>query len=57
MSLFQSTVTYKNRKAHAKTYLLQTKRVTAIQAYSTVSEFYYKEGERETNQKIHRGGS
>lgn len=49
MALFQATTTYKNRKAHAKTYLLQNKKVTAIQAYSTVSEFYYKEGNRETN--------
>lgn len=49
MALFQSTVTYRNRKAHAETYLLQTKRVTAIQAYNSVSEFYYNEGDKETN--------
>jgi hypothetical protein len=49
MALFQATSTYKNRKAYAKTLLLNNKKVTAIQAYSSVSEFYYKEGERETN--------
>lgn len=49
MALFTSSVTYRNRKAYAKTLLLQTANVTAIQAYSTVSEFYYKEGEKETN--------
>jgi hypothetical protein len=48
MAIFQSTTTYRNRKAYAKTLLLQTKNVTAIQAYSTVSEFYYQEGESKT---------
>lgn len=47
-ALFQSTVTYRNRKSYAKTLLLNTNRVTAIQAYSTVSEFYYKEGDKKT---------
>lgn len=48
MALFQSTVSYRDRKAYAKTLLLNNKNATAIQAYSTVSEFYYKEGNRKT---------
>jgi hypothetical protein len=48
VALFQGTVTHRDRVTFAKTYLLNNKNVTTIQAYSTVSEFYYKEGERKT---------
>jgi hypothetical protein len=48
MALYRATVTHRDRVAHAKTYLLNNKNATAIQAYSTVSEFYNKEGIRKT---------
>jgi len=48
MALYQSTVTHRDRATYAKTLLLNNKNVSTIQAYSTVSEFYYKEGERKS---------
>ena len=48
MALFQSTVTYRDRKAFADTLLLNTKKVDSIRAYSTVSEFYYVEKDNRT---------
>ncbi|GAF84299.1 unnamed protein product [marine sediment metagenome] len=48
MALFQSTVSHRDRKAYAKTLLLNNKNASLIQAYSTVSEFYYQEGLRKS---------
>ena len=48
MALFQATTTYRDRAAYAKTLLLNNKKVDSIQAYSTVSEFYYAEKENRT---------
>jgi len=48
MALFQLTSTYKNNKQSAKTLLLNTAKVGDIQAYSTVSEFFYAEADNKT---------
>ena len=48
MAVFQVTTTYKDRKASAETLLLSTNKVGDIQAYSTVSEFYYAASDNET---------
>ena len=45
MALFTSTVTHRDRVAFSETYLLNNKKVNSIQAYSTVSEFFYAEKE------------
>lgn len=48
MAIYQATSTHRNDKTDAKTLLLSTKKTGDIQAFSTVSEFFYEDNYRKT---------